>query len=60
VRPRPATPPRGAVEPYRLTLRGGLPEDRSDHDAAQLTDELTQGTHDAVLDALLDDLMGRR
>jgi hypothetical protein len=52
--------PERALAVLRLTLRGGLPEDRSTPDAAQLTDELTQGAHDDVLDALLDDLMGRR
>src|SRR3954451_15706604 len=52
--------PERALAVLRLTLRGGLPEDRSDHDAAQLTDELTHGAHDAVLDALLDDLTSRR
>ena len=52
--------PERALAVLRLTLRGGLPDDRSDPDAAQLTDELTQGAHDDVLDALLDDLTGRR
>jgi hypothetical protein len=52
--------PERALAVLRLTLRGGLPDDRSAQDAAQLTDELTHGAHDDVLDALLDDLTGRR
>jgi hypothetical protein len=52
--------PDRALAILRLTLRGGLPDDPPHTDAEELARELEDGTHDGVLETLIDELMERQ
>jgi hypothetical protein len=52
--------PDRALAILRLTLRGGLPDDPPRREAEVLARELEDGTHDGVLETLIDELMERQ